>query len=242
MVSVSQNAVLAAEPKPYATGYASEPPEVLNSKWDTDMIPSLYFQNASPVADWIWETARAEDPAGLSGLLYDADASSNGRVVVFEKTFFIPGTPQDATLHITPDNCYEVWINGTHVARSGTALVDGWETTNLDKTAVDTNGWQTVGEYLALNSYLNANDNNTIKIMAGNESFFDSDNSPQPPYVAGQYQYNPGALIFKLDVEYEESNPPPPVPEFPAGLLFGLGLLGVGGFVLVRRHRLAAAK
>jgi hypothetical protein len=38
------------------------------------------------------------------------------------------------------------------------------------------------------------------------------------------------------------SGPGPTVPEVPAGLLLGLGLLGVGGFILIRRRGSAAAK
>jgi hypothetical protein len=43
-------------------------------------------------------------------------------------------------------------------------------------------------------------------------------------------------VIFVWGVE-----PLRPVPEFPAGLLFGIGLAGVGGFVLIRRHNHPAA-
>jgi hypothetical protein len=252
-------AALAAEPKPYPTGYANEPLEISNSVWDEGT--ELYFQNASPVADWIWETARAEDPANYDSddPLYDSDASSNGRVVVFQKKFFIPGTPQtDATLHIAADNCYEVYINGNLVVRSSTAIAGaGWENSHLHQDSVTSQGWQTEAlDYTVPKSFLNANDDNIIKIIAGNEYYpmihMDSEttNDPCPPYVAddpdtekNEYsQQNPGALIFKLDVDYDEPVIPP-VPELPAGMLLGLGLLGIGGFMIVKKKRkLVAAK
>jgi hypothetical protein len=238
MVTVSQNAVLAAEPYQYL----NEPPESLDSVWDTGI--NNYFLNTG--ADWIWETPRAEDPATVydsSSALYDADASTHGRVVVFQKEFFIAGDPtKDPTLAITADNCYEVWINDNLVARSATAKVDNWETTNLHQDSVDSSGWQNVGVYTVPTSYLNPKDNNILKIMAGNE-YYGSEDGQATAYCPSPYdQGNPGALIFKLDVEYEVTPPPPPVPEAPAGILLGLGLLGVGGFVLVRRHKLALEK
>jgi hypothetical protein len=243
------SAVRAAEPNPYATGYANEPPESDGSAWDDQT--GYYFQTTNPGADWIWETVRAEDPATVyspSSPLYDNNSSSNGRVVVFEKGFFLPGTPTSATLNITADNCYEVWINGEHIKRSATAKVDDWQLTGLQEPSVGSQGWQNVGHWAVSNSYLNANDNNTITIMAGNEYYhpdnasYEFNNSPCPPFVAGERQQNPGALIFKLDIEYEPYIPPPPLPELPSGILFGLGILGVGGFMLLRKGKADAAK
>jgi uncharacterized repeat protein (TIGR01451 family) len=205
------NAVRAQEPKPYPTGYVTEPPEVTGLVWDTGT--GNYF--AATAADWIWETERAEWAANYSGplaALYDADASRYGRVVVFQKTFNVPGIPQSGMLHITADNCVEVWINGVYLNRSATAKVAGWELADLHEASVATNGWQTVNHWAvpAANLALGAN---TITILAGNEYYWTDDstpNSPVPPYVASPYrQQNPGALIFKLDVEYEEFVPAP---------------------------------
>jgi hypothetical protein len=235
MITVNQNAVLALEP----FQYLDEPPDAVGSVWDTGI--NNYFQNSG--ADWIWETKRAEDPATFNpnSPLYDADASTHGRVVVFEKTFLIAGTPtKAATLAITADNCYEVWINGHHVARSATAEVANWATSNLHQSSVDTNGWQNVGVYTIPISYLNAKDNNTIVVVAGNE-YYGSEDGQGTAYTPSPYsQGNPGGLIFKLDGEYEVSPPNPPLPELPTGILLGLGLLGVGGFILIRGNKLAA--
>lgn len=204
------NAVRAAEPKPYPTGYADEPPEVTGSVWDLNVTWS--FQTYAPGADWIWETQRAEDPATVyppDHLLYDADASSNGRVVVFERAFTISGVPTSGTLRIAADNCYEVWINGVYVARSATAKVAEWEKSNLTEGFVGSTGWQTVGNYTGLETYLKSGEN-TIRILAGNEYYhptnasFEFNNSPVPPYRESPYrQQNPGALIFTLGVGYK---------------------------------------
>jgi uncharacterized repeat protein (TIGR01451 family) len=199
------NAVRAQEPKPYPTGYVTEPPEVTNSVWDTGT--GNYF--AATAADWIWETERAEWAANydVSNPLYDADASRYGRVVVFEQTFNIPGSPLSGMLHITADNCVEVWINGVYLNRSATAKVAGWELTNLHEASVATNGWQTVNHWAVPAASL-VMGSNTIKILAANEYYWNDGgdtNTPVPPYLASPYrQQNPGALIFKLDVEYEE--------------------------------------
>lgn len=202
------NSVRAQEPKPYPTGYVSEGAEVTSSVWDTGT--SLYFQNTNPGADWIWETERAEGPSNYasSSLLYDAAAYTNGRVIVFEKKFNIAGEPQSGTLHIAADNAYEVWINGTFLARSATAKVAGWELTNLKEPSVATNGWQTVG-HIAVPASMLINGENTIKILAANEYFWSDDgNSPSPALrLSPYYQYNPGALIFKMDVSYEPISP-----------------------------------
>jgi conserved repeat domain len=199
------SAVLAQEPKPYPTGYVTEPPDILGSVWDTGT--SLYFQSTNPGADWIWETQRAEGTSGydVSNPLYDAAAYTNGRVVVFEQHFTLDGTPQAGTLHITADNCWEVFINGVFLARSSAAKVAGWELTNLHEAYVATTGWQTVG-HIAVPDTMLVNGENTITILAANEYFWSDDgNSPSPAFrLSPYYQYNPGGLIFKLDVGYEE--------------------------------------
>ncbi|OGY62496.1 MAG: hypothetical protein A3G58_01355 [Candidatus Colwellbacteria bacterium RIFCSPLOWO2_12_FULL_46_17] len=197
-------AVRAQEPKPYPTGYVSEDPEVTNSVWDNGV--TWDFEVLAPSADWIWETERAEGPAsyGLLDPLYDADASKYGRVVVFERTFDIGGVPTLGDLHLTADNAYEVWVNGTFVTRSATAKLAGWETSNLHEANVGTSGWQTVGS-VDIEPYL-AGGENTLTILAGNEYFFTDDgNAPVPALQSNPYkQYNPGAMIFALDVEYAE--------------------------------------
>src|SRR3989344_1281030 len=198
-------AVRAQEPKPYPTGYVTEGAEVTNSVWDNGV--SWDFVVNAPSADWIWETERAEGPAGYGladAALYDADASRYGRVVVFERTFDIGGVPTLGNLHLTADNAYEVWVNGTFVTRSATAKLAGWETSNLHEANVGTSGWQTVGS-VNIEPYL-AGGENTLTILAGNEYFFTDDgNAPVPALQSNPYrQYNPGAMIFALDVEYAE--------------------------------------
>jgi len=198
------NAVRAQEPKPYPTGYVSEGAEVTDSVWDNGVN---WFEDHSSTADWIWETERAEGPASydIADPLYDADAARYGRVVLFETTFDIPGNPISATLHIAADNGYEAWVNsGTHYL-SPTVGGSGWETSNLWQTNLTTNGWQTVGHHSIGSSDL-INGLNTLYVLAGNE-YFDTDdgNSSAPATQSDPYrQYNPGAAIFQLDIEYEE--------------------------------------
>lgn len=204
-------AVRAQEPKPYPNGYVSEGPEVTNSVWDTGVEWS--FQTNAPGSDWIWETERAEGPASLdpSDPRYDADASSNGRVVVFQKEFDIVGIPQNSNLRITADNGWEVWVNGNYVARSATAKTAGWELSALYESSLGSSGWQTVGNITIPASVL-LTGKNTLKILAGNEYYhpsnpnFEANNSPVPAYVSNPYtQRNPGGLIFSLNVAYEVS-------------------------------------
>lgn len=203
LTSAPMSAVRAQEPKPYPTGYVSEGSEVTGSVWDTGT--SLYFQNTNPGADWIWETERAEGPASYatSSPFYDPAAYTNGRAIVFEKDFDINGIPGAATIHVAADNAYEVWINGVYLGRSSTAKVAGWETTNLREPSVATTGWQAVGHMTIPAGMLSAG-KNTVKVIAANEYFWSDDgNNPSPamrqnPY----YQYNPGAVIFKMDIEY----------------------------------------
>jgi len=201
------SAVRAWEPDPYSTTYPVEPPEAVDSTWDDGVN---WFENNGSAADWIWETHLAEGPASydVADPLYDADAARYGRVVLFETTFNIPGNPIPATLHIAADNGYEAWVNsGTHY-RSSTAAA-GWETSNLYQAWLTTSGWQSYGTFVISGSEL-VNGSNTLYVLAGNEYFGSDDgNSPTPPTQgtwnnAGYHQYNPGAAIFQLDVEYEE--------------------------------------
>ena len=203
------NAVLAAEPTSYPSTYAVD---AANSIWDNNVIPSKYFQNTFPNTEWIWETTHAEDPATVytSGAsLYDAAASTNGRVVVFQKTFTINGIPQDSVLHITADNCWEVWINGVFLARSATAKGVGWELTDLSEVNVGSQGWQNIGHVPIPAAMLNKG-GNTLTILAGNEYYdntspYEYNNSGQPVFQASPYlQRNPGALIFDAEISYEE--------------------------------------
>ncbi len=202
-------AVRAQEPKPYPSGYVSEGPEVTGSVWDTGVNWS--FETNAPAADWIWETERAEGPASYDPVdpLYDPAAYTHGRVVVFEKKFDILGTPEEGgVIRISADNAWEVRVNGQFVARSSTAKVAGWESTELKEDAVATTGWQNVGDVSIPASVLVSGEN-TLTILAANEYFFaDDGNTPSPalnesPY----YQYNPGAAIFAMTVPYEEEVP-----------------------------------
>jgi hypothetical protein len=239
-VDTDFNAVRSAEPNLYPDTYPIEGAENFNSTWDTGT--GKYFQDVNPGADWIWDTPRAEDPATLYSPgddLYDDDASHHGRVVVFEKTFEIEGSPQYATLHIAADNCYEVWINNWHF-RSSTAQVDGWEATELYQASVDSENWQNVDHHTGLGSYL-VEGMNTIRIMAGNEYYplvydvTETNNDVVPPWVAdpNYIQRNPGALIFKLDINYVSN----PVPEVPSGILLGVGLAAIGIAVIMKKRR-----
>ena len=197
-------AVRAWEPASYPGTYPTEPAETTNSVWDNGVN---WFEDNASSADWIWETHRAEDPASyaITDPLYDADAARYGRVVLFETTFNIPGNPISATLRIAADNGYEAWVNGGTHYLSSTVGGPGWETSNLGEVNLSTSGWQSYGTFVISGSEL-VNGSNTLYVLAGNEYFWGDDgNSPVPPTQSNPYsQYNPGAAIFQLDVEYEE--------------------------------------
>jgi uncharacterized repeat protein (TIGR01451 family) len=201
------NAVRAWEPDPYPGTYPAEDPEATDSTWDNGVN---WFEDNSSSADWIWETHLAEGPASYNAAnpLYDANAARYGRVVLFKTTFNIPGNPTSATLHIAADNGYEAWVNtGTHFL-SATVSGPGWENTNLDQASLHTDGWQSTGHLTIPASDL-VNGANTLYVLAGNEYFWsdDSSNSDNPTQSNPYAQYNPGAAIFQLDIEYQ---PPPP--------------------------------
>jgi len=193
-------AVAAWEPDLYPDTYPTEPPEAIDSTWDNGVN---WFEDNGSSADWIWETHRSNDPAdvyGPSGPLYDANASINGRVVLFATTFNIPGNSTSATLYIAADNGWEAWVNsGTHY-RSGTVSGAGWETSNLHQASLTTDGWQSYGTITIPASEL-VNGTNTLYVLAGNEYFaLDDNNLPTPAS-----KYNPGAAIFQLNIDYYET-------------------------------------
>ena len=191
-------AVRAWEPKPYPDAYPAEPPEAIGSLWDKGV---KWFEDNNSNADWIWETHLANGPADYDpdNDLYDADAAINGRVVLFETTFKISGDPTSATLHIAADNGYEAWVNdGTTHFYSDRVSGPGWETSDLHQASLNTTGWQYDGNFDIDGSEF-VNGSNTLYVLAGNEYFAPDDgNTPIPAS-----KYNPVAVIFQLDVDYE---------------------------------------
>jgi len=205
-VPTSQNAVRAWEPDPYSTTYPVEPAEATDSTWDSG-VP--WFQ-ANSSADWIWETHIAEGPASYdpADSLYDDNAPRWGRVVLFEATFDIPGNPTSATLHIAADNGYEVWVNnGSHHFSTRVVGGSGWENSALRETSLLTTGWAYDGNFTIPASDL-ASGPNTLYVLAGNEYCWTDDAPNLVPTVGtwgepGYHQFNHGAVIFHLDIDYE---------------------------------------
>ena len=194
-------AVRAWEPNPYPTDYPVEPIEATDSYWDNNVN---WFEDNGSSADWIWETHLANGPAdySISDPLYDADAAISGRVVLFETTFDIVGDPSSATLYIAADNGYEAWVNnGTHYL-SPTVSGTGWENTSLHQTDLNTSGWQSYGTY-TINGTELINGSNTLYVLAGNEYFWSDDPPNFDNPTRGTTQYNPVAVIFHLDIDYE---------------------------------------
>jgi predicted ribosomally synthesized peptide with SipW-like signal peptide len=152
-------------------------------------------------AQWIWETYRTDEPGG--------DAPIDGRVVRFERTFEIPCSPAGATLHITVDNGYTVWINGYLV---GCAQVDadgsgpcsdgdpcaciGWETSDLTEDYVNSHDWTTVEVYTIPSAYL-IDGTNVLVILAANEYM-----GPLDDQSNGTWNSNPAGLIYWLEVTW----------------------------------------
>lgn len=62
-------------------------------------------------ANWIW----------LAGFEETPDA-----VVYFRRTFTLDSAPTEAVMHITCDNAYKVWINGTYAAETMTPGPEAW--------------------------------------------------------------------------------------------------------------------
>jgi len=200
-VPTSQYAVRAWEPDPYPNTYPVEPPEAIDSTWDNGVN---WFEDNSSSADWIWETHLANGPADYdtSDPLYDADASISGRVVLFEATFNVPGNPTSATLRIAADNGYEAWVNDGTPHYSPTVSGDGWETSSLHEKDLNTSGWKAFGT-ITINASELVTGLNTLYVLAGNEYFASDDGNTSTPASL----YNPGAVIFQLDVEYETEAP-----------------------------------
>jgi len=148
-----------------------------NTFWDQN----LDYSFAGTGADWIWESYHTVHPV-------------DGDIVHFEKTFDIPGTPTSGTLHITSDNGYEVYLNGTLVGSA--QLGAGWEASNLTQTYVDTSNWQSVESYDLLSLLVPGS--NTLLIKAANEYM-----GPLDGQEEGTIYTNPGGLIFNADICYE---------------------------------------
>ena len=223
--SAPLNAVLAWEPDPYPWTYNSEPPEATGSAWDSG-TSDFYTPSG---ADWIWDTHRTGGPEGRSDdigdyryspesyttangyslphtNLYDDNAGKWGRVILFEKTFFIPGNVTSATLYISVDNGYEAWINSTWVGSKNVYDSLGpppvsWEYTLLKQANLDTSGWNDTGNY-DITALLSPGINK-LEILAGNE-YMDSDDGGQNS--SDQEFYNPGAVAFLIDIDYEEAD------------------------------------
>jgi len=182
-----QNAVLAWEPCTSYPNCDTSATEDDPSLWDNST--GNYF--ASTGADWIWETRLTSDPG--------ADAAETGRVVKFERTFTIPCSPIGATLDITVDNGYTVWINGNLVGCAQvepawtdpcTGCCEGWEISDLTEPHVHTDNWSTIESYTIPASYL-VEGPNTLVILAANEQLPD-----------GTAESNPAGLIYWLEVEW----------------------------------------
>jgi hypothetical protein len=167
-------------------------------------------------AQWIWDTYLSDDP------IQSPSASITGRVVRFERTFDISGTPTAGTLHIAVDNGYEVWLNGQFVGTDNVwPLPPGdlsWRTSELKQENVDWTNWQTVGNYDV--SGLLQNGTNTLVIIAGNEYMYTDDTMPSGtswPRTGGSAEpvgnnsNNPGGVVFQLDIEYEAFVPAPEI-------------------------------
>lgn len=71
---------------------------------------------------------------------------------------------------------------------------------------------------------------NTEEYLFDHDGIYEFETGDVAPMVC---YINGAQLVF---FEYAYVKPSDPLPELPTGLLFGLGLLGIGGFVLVKRH------
>jgi hypothetical protein len=83
---------------------------------------------------------------------------------------------------------------------------------------------------------------NTETMVVNAQNYLSSNGGvyiPEDGGIAPMVCYTPGnQLIF---FEYSFTKPSEPLPELPTALLFGLGLLGIGGFIMVKRHNKVTA-
>ena len=199
-------AVHVYEPTPYPTACIADADIDRTSDWDTSLTGYIFPLDA----DWIWDSYLANN-GETDGSYYDP--AKWGHAVLFSVDFSVPGTPVSATIHITADNCYACWINSeTGRVDGATAYgTSGWETGLMTQDEVMTYGWEPVGTH-SLSGLVSGN--NTLYVLAGNERYTSPDTKGTPPNVVPQdqgdqpyYLYNPGGVIFHLEVEYEELVP-----------------------------------
>ncbi len=169
--------------------YAQHPPGA-GRDWDDRITYDGNHYTFPDNAQWIWETHRTDEPGSW--------APRTGRVVRFERSFTIPCSPVGATLYMTVDNGYTVWINGHLVGCSQVDPCEGWENYDLTEAHVHTDGWSTVEHYLIPASYLVAGENeNVLVILAANEYM-----GPDDGQNWGTWDSNPAGLIYWLEVEW----------------------------------------
>ncbi len=183
--------------------------------WDNRLIYEGNPYTFPDGAQWIWETYRTDEPSDWDdwpwgwydwqGNWHATSSSVTGRVVTFTRTFTIDCSPRDATLYITADNGYQVWINkGTakEYLVGSAQLFSGWETHTLTQTYLNTDGWDTVEQLTIPAAYLFAGEN-TITIIAANE-YMNTDDVDEDGYAqpVGNYDRNPAGLIYWLLVEW----------------------------------------
>jgi PKD repeat protein len=133
--------------------------------------------HTNTAAQWIWESYRVVHPIV-------------GDIVYFERSFNIPGTPTGATIYMTCDNGYEVYINGNYLGRA--QLGDGWETSDLSEPYVQGDGWQSVEAWPVAAGLLNSG-TNVLLAKAANELMESGSGDPSS---------NPGGLIYEVVYEY----------------------------------------
>jgi len=155
-------------------------------------------------AQWIWSSHQVSTEAAVTG-----------DVCQFTKMFDMPCycTIDDATLTITADNGYEVFLNYISV---GNAQVSGdWDVTSpdLDSTIcnrkesnVNTSGWQSAEVYYSISPTYFQQGWNTLSITAANEYMGPLCEDSQS---IGTPESNPAGVIFKLEITYTPDTAPP---------------------------------
>jgi len=134
-------------------------------------------------AQWIWESYHPVHPI-------------DGDVVYFERSFNIPGTPTGATIRITCDNGYEVYINPDinpdYLGRAQVYDYGGlsWEDSDLTENWVTSSNWQTVETWTVTADMLKSG-TNVLQVRAANEQ-----------NDSGTPTGNPGGLIYEVVYEY----------------------------------------